>query len=145
MVKTRELAQDQVIEWLREGLSQLQGLVLSFSCLVKFFFHLIHLSFLFSFWFVLSLSLIWITFHPHIHRRHTSYLVSEHRFHLGLANPSTSTNHSFPSFSTKLIFSLNSNMSSTSMSLEERFEALMKQNEFLASKIREDSQRNQEA
>ena len=31
------------------------------------------------------------------------------------------------------------------MSLEERFEALMKQNEFLASKIREDSQRNQEA
>ena len=38
-----------------------------------------------------------------------------------------------------------SNMTSTSMSLEERFEALMKQNEFLASKIREDSQRNQEA
>jgi len=33
-------------------------------------------------------------------------------------------------------------MSSTSMSLEERFEALMKQNEFLASKIQEDSQRN---
>jgi len=31
------------------------------------------------------------------------------------------------------------------MSLEERFEALMKQNEFLARKIREDSQRNQEA
>ena len=30
MVKTRELAQDQVIGWLREGLSQLQGLVLSF-------------------------------------------------------------------------------------------------------------------
>ena len=30
MVKTRELAQDQVIEWLREGLCQLQGLVLSF-------------------------------------------------------------------------------------------------------------------
>jgi len=36
-------------------------------------------------------------------------------------------------------------MSSTSMSLEERFEALMKQNEFLASKIQEYSQRNQEA
>ena len=36
-------------------------------------------------------------------------------------------------------------MSLTSMSLEERFEALMKQNEFLASKIREESQRNQEA
>jgi len=31
------------------------------------------------------------------------------------------------------------------MTLEERFEALMKQNEFLASKIREDSQRHQEA
>ena len=31
------------------------------------------------------------------------------------------------------------------MSLEERFEALMKQNEFLVSKIREDSQRNHEA
>ena len=31
------------------------------------------------------------------------------------------------------------------MSLEERFEALMKQNEFLASKIQEDSQRNPEA
>jgi len=36
-------------------------------------------------------------------------------------------------------------MTSTSMTLEERFEALMKQNEFLASKIREDSQRHQEA
>ena len=36
-------------------------------------------------------------------------------------------------------------MTSPSMSLEERFEALMKHNEFLASKIREDSQRNQEA
>ena len=31
------------------------------------------------------------------------------------------------------------------MSLEERFDALIKQNKFLASKIREDSQRNQEA
>ena len=31
------------------------------------------------------------------------------------------------------------------MSVAERFEALMKQNEFLASKIREDSRRNQEA
>jgi len=31
------------------------------------------------------------------------------------------------------------------MSLEERFEALMKQNEFLASKIQVDSQRSQEA
>ena len=36
-------------------------------------------------------------------------------------------------------------MTSSSMSLEERFEALMKKNEFLAIKIREDSQRNQEA
>jgi len=31
------------------------------------------------------------------------------------------------------------------MTLEERFEALMKQNEFLANKIREDSQKQQEA
>jgi len=30
------------------------------------------------------------------------------------------------------------------MTLEERFEALMKQNEFQASKIREDSQKKQE-
>jgi len=36
-------------------------------------------------------------------------------------------------------------MSSTSITLEERFEALMKQNEFLANKIREDSQKQQEA
>ena len=35
-------------------------------------------------------------------------------------------------------------MASTSMTLEERFEALMKQTEFLVSKSREDSQRNQE-
>ena len=35
-------------------------------------------------------------------------------------------------------------MISTSMSLEERFEALMKQTELLVSKSREDSQRNQE-
>ena len=37
-----------------------------------------------------------------------------------------------------------SSMTLTSMTLEERLEALMKQNEFLASKIREDSQKNQE-
>ena len=36
-------------------------------------------------------------------------------------------------------------MSSTSMTLEERFEALMKQNEFLANKIWEASQKQQEA
>ena len=35
-------------------------------------------------------------------------------------------------------------MTSSSMSLEERFEALMKQNEFLVSKVREDSQKEQE-
>ena len=35
-------------------------------------------------------------------------------------------------------------MSATSMTLEERFEALMKQNEFLSTKIQEDSQKNQE-
>ena len=35
-------------------------------------------------------------------------------------------------------------MTLKSMTLEERFEALMKQNEFLASKIRVDSQKNQE-
>jgi len=35
-------------------------------------------------------------------------------------------------------------MTLTSMTLEERFNVLMKQNEFLASKIREDSQKNQE-
>ena len=35
-------------------------------------------------------------------------------------------------------------MASTGMTLEERFEALMKQAEFLVSKSREDSQRNQE-
>ena len=35
-------------------------------------------------------------------------------------------------------------MASTSMTLEERFEALMKQTESLVSKSREDSQRNQE-
>jgi len=29
-VKTREFAQDQVLEWLREGLSQVQGLVYPF-------------------------------------------------------------------------------------------------------------------
>ena len=34
-------------------------------------------------------------------------------------------------------------MSSLSMTLEEKFEALMKQYEFLANKIREDSQKNQ--
>ena len=35
-------------------------------------------------------------------------------------------------------------MTSSSMSLEENFEALMKQIEFLVSKVREDSQRQQE-
>ena len=35
-------------------------------------------------------------------------------------------------------------MTSSSMSLEERFEALMKQNEFLVSKVHEDSQKEQE-
>jgi len=37
-----------------------------------------------------------------------------------------------------------SNMSSTSMILEERFEVLMRQNEILAKKIQEDTQWNQE-
>ena len=35
-------------------------------------------------------------------------------------------------------------MTSTCMTLKERFEALIKQNEFLARKIQEDSQKNQE-
>jgi len=35
-------------------------------------------------------------------------------------------------------------MASTSMTLEERFEALMKQTEFFVGKRREDSQRNQQ-
>ena len=35
-------------------------------------------------------------------------------------------------------------MSAISMTLEERFEALMKQNEFLSKKIQEDAQKNQE-
>ena len=37
-----------------------------------------------------------------------------------------------------------STMSAKSMTLEERFEALMKQNEFLSRKIQEDAQKNQE-
>jgi len=37
-----------------------------------------------------------------------------------------------------------SSMSGTSMTLAERFEALMKQNEFLSRKIKEDAQKNQE-
>ena len=35
-------------------------------------------------------------------------------------------------------------MSSTTMTLEERFEALMRQNELLVKKIQDDTQRNQE-
>ena len=78
----------------------------------------------------------------------TSYLVSELRFLLGLMHPSPSRFRSHFRFPNTILVWVQveaiSNMSSKSMTLEERFEALMWQNEQLAKKIQEDTQRQGE-